>query len=382
MKDEDNDDKPHEPTQRKLEKAREKGELPRSADLTATASVAGLLSLALLPGGWLPMRLGDLGRALLEQADPLSRQLLGGGGATGGAIVQALALAVVPALLLPVLAVLVVLTAIRGIVVAPQKLQPKLSRISPLANAKQKFGPTGLFEFAKSTVKLCIYATVLWWFLSAQSDRIIATIGQSPGQATAELIRLLVMFLMIVVVIMAAVGAVDYLWQRFDHLRRQRMSHQELRDEHKEAEGDPHLKQERRARGERIAGNRMMQAVPDADVVIVNPTHYAVALKWDRHKPGAPVCVAKGVDAVALRIRDAAQAAGVPIHHDPPTARALHATVDLGAEIEAAHYAPVAAAIRFAEAMRQRARAQGKGRPAKGPGGGSGTATARGTADR
>ena len=359
MSEQDSADKPHEATARKLEKAREKGELPRAADLTATAAAAGLLSLALLPGGWVPLRLGELGHALLDRAEPMSRQLLGGGSGAGSAILQALALAVAPALLLPVLAIFAVLFAIRGIVFAPDKLKPKLSRISPLSNAKQKFGLTGLFEFAKSTVKLLIYGGVLWIYLSAQSERIIATIGQSPGQATAELLWLLVGFLAIVVAVMATVGAVDFFWQRFDHMRRQRMSHQELRDEHKESEGDPHMKQERRSRGQQIAGNRMLDAVPGADVVIVNPTHFAVALHWDRASKGAPVCVAKGVDGIALRIRERAQAAGVPIHNDPPTARALHATVDLGAEIAVEHYAPVAAAIRFAEAMRQRARRRG-----------------------
>ena len=356
MSDQDQNDKPHEATPRKLEEARRKGELPRAADLTATAALAGLLSLSLLPGGWMPLRLGELGHALLERADPMSRALLGGGSATGGSILQGVALAVAPALLLPVLAVIATLIAIRGIVFAPSKLKPRASRISPISNAKQKFGLSGLFEFAKNSAKLTLYGTVLWLFLASQLERIIATIGQSPGQAAAEMMRLIVQFLIIVVVIMALVGAVDFLWQHFDHLRRQRMSHKELRDEQKQAEGDPYMKQERQARGRSIAANRMLDAVPDADVVIVNPTHYAVALKWDRSRPEAPRCVAKGVDEIARRIRERAEEAGVPIHPDAPTARALHATVDLGEEIAPEHYAPVAAAIRFAETMRQKAR--------------------------
>lgn len=356
MSDQDQNEKPHEATPRKLEQARKKGELPRAADLTATAAVAGLLSLSLLPGGWMPIRLGELGHTLLERADPMSQSFFGGGSATGGAIMGQLALAVAPALLLPVLAVLVMLVALRGIVFAPSKLKPKVSRISPISNAKQKFGLSGLFEFAKNTAKLTLYGTVLWLFLASQIERIIATIGQSPGQAAAELMRLLVEFLTIVVVIMALVGSVDFLWQRFDHLRRQRMSHKELRDEQKQAEGDPYMKHERQSRGRAIATNRMLDAVPDADVVIVNPTHYAVALKWDRSRPEAPRCVAKGVDEIAIRIRERAETANVPIHRDAPTARALHASVELGEEIAPEHYAPVAAAIRFAEAMRKKAR--------------------------
>jgi flagellar biosynthetic protein FlhB len=137
------------------------------------------------------------------------------------------------------------------------------------------------------------------------------------------------------------------------------MTLKELKDESKEAEGDPHLKQHRRMRAQELALNQMMGEVPNADVIIVNPTHYAVALKWSRMPGAAPECVAKGVDEVALRIREAATEAGVPIHSDPPTARALYATTDIGREIDPDHYEPVAAAIRFAEAMRQKARERG-----------------------
>ncbi|NCM97925.1 MAG: flagellar biosynthesis protein FlhB, partial [Rhodobacterales bacterium] len=130
----------------------------------------------------------------------------------------------------------------------------------------------------------------------------------------------------------------------------------EMMDENKDSEGDPHTKAARRQRGYDIATNRMLEDVPQADVIVVNPTHYAVALKWDRAARRAPVCVAKGVDEIAARIRERAAAAGVPIHRDPPTARALHASVEIGQEIRPDQYRAVAAAIRFAEAMRKRAR--------------------------
>jgi len=150
------------------------------------------------------------------------------------------------------------------------------------------------------------------------------------------------------------------MWQLFQHQRRNRMSRQELVDENKDSEGDPHTKLQRRQRGQAIAMNQMLTDVGRADVIVVNPTHYAVALKWQRGDRTAPICVAKGVDEIAARIREAGAAAGVPIHSDPPTARALHATVELGAPIRPEHYSAVAAAIRFAEAMRKRA---GKRRP-------------------
>jgi len=138
-------------------------------------------------------------------------------------------------------------------------------------------------------------------------------------------------------------------------MRKNMMSRKDLTDEAKDSEGDPHMKQKRRQRAQEIALSQMIQDVPDADVIIVNPTHYAVALKWSRLPGEAPVCVAKGVDEVAKTIRKVAQEAGVPIRSDPPVARALHATVEIGQEIPPEHYRAIAAAIRFAEAMKKRA---------------------------
>jgi flagellar biosynthetic protein FlhB len=148
------------------------------------------------------------------------------------------------------------------------------------------------------------------------------------------------------------VGVVDLVWQRLHHLSRNRMSRKELEDEMRESEGDPMLKGQRRQAGIAIAMNQAAAAVPKADVVIVNPTHFAVALAWDRGGGRAPVCVAKGVDEVALRIRTLAAEAGVPVRSDPPTARALHAAVDVGQEVPSAHFRAVAAAIRFADRIR------------------------------
>jgi flagellar biosynthetic protein FlhB len=165
-------------------------------------------------------------------------------------------------------------------------------------------------------------------------------------------------FLTLVLVVAVVLGGIDFFWQRAEHIRRNRMSHKDMMDEHKQAEGDPHAKQHRRQRAQEIAMNRMLADVPEAAVVVVNPTHYAVALKWDRAQPGAPVCVAKGVDEIAARIRERAMEAGVPIRRDPPTARAIFDSVEIGAEIRAEHFAAIAAAIRFAEEMRRKARAR------------------------
>lgn len=263
---------------------------------------------------------------------------------------------VAPLLIIPALVVLAGLTAQRGIVFAPSKLMPKASRISPIENAKNKFGPNGLFEFLKSATKLSVFSVCLGLYLLANLDEIVTAALLSANAVAAELGRRTTEFLLIVFVIALLIGCVDLLWQISEHRRRNRMSRKELQDESKESEGDPHLKQERRQRGQAIATSRMMADVPGADVVIVNPTHFAVALSWDRSDARAPVCVAKGADHLAARIREVAAEAGVPVYSDPPTARSLFAFVEIGQEIRPQDYRAVAVAIRFAEDMARRAR--------------------------
>lgn len=356
----DNDDdttKNHEPTQKKLDDARKKGDVPRSADLSTAASYGGLL-LALISVG--ASSIESLGKALMvlvDQSDELSVLMFEGQvSAPMGGIFQVVGMSVLPWFTIPALCALLVILAQRSFIVAPSKIKPKMSRISPLSNAKNKYGRNGLFEFAKSFVKLVIYSVCLGFFLRARFEEIAGVVQSNPMIASAVLARLGIELLSVVLLVAVSIGAIDYMWQRMEHTRKNMMSDKEIRDEQKEAEGDPHMKQKRRQRAYEIAMSQMMADVPDADVVIVNPTHYAVALKWSRLPGEAPVCVAKGVDEVALTIRRLATEAGVPIHSDPPTARALHATTDIGVEIPHNQFRAVAAAIRFAENMRTRAK--------------------------
>lgn len=349
----DSAEKSHEPTQKKLADARRKGELPRSTDVNGTAALAGL-ALALAAGGaGMAEGAGGLLAGWLAAADGAED-----GRSAWGLLLAALR-ATLPIWLVPAVAVIVAVAAQRAFVFAPVKLRPQLSRISPLAQAKQKYGWSGLFEFAKSAAKLAAITLAAGLFIAARREEILASLAAGPRQVGWLMGELLVDFLLVSLAVTAAIAALDYFWQRYDHHRRHRMSHKELRDEHKETEGDPHLKQARRRRGEEIARNRMLADVPKSDVVIVNPQHYAVALRWERGSGRVPVCLAKGTDELAARIRERAAEAGVPIHRDPPTARALHASVEIGAEIRPEHYRAVAAAIRFAERMRAAARARG-----------------------
>lgn len=358
MSGEDSSEKEHAPTQKKLDDARMRGEVVRSAELAIAAGYGGLLVMTMGIGAAALTAFGESAAVMLDRPDTLAHAMLGGGVKVAGAAMLAVIVPVLPFFAGPAIAVITAISAQRAWVFAPDKIRPKLSRIDPVTNAGQKFGRSGLFEFAKSTAKLVLISTLLGVFLSTRLPRILMAQGVDPGLTVADLARMIVEFLFLLLLISGAFGALDYLWQMQEHLRKNRMSRQELMDELKQSEGDPHMRGQRRQRAEAIAMNRMLADVPKSDVVIVNPTHYAVALRWDRASGRAPVCVAKGVDEVAVHIREAAAVAGVPIHSDPPTARALHATIKVGHEVQPEHYAPVAAAIRFAERMRERVRAR------------------------
>lgn len=357
MAEDDSGEKSHEPSQRKLDEARKKGEIPRAADLNTAMAYLGLLICGVAVGGTSLKHLAEAILPLLEQPDRMTGLFFRDGAASvAGSLMGAALAPVAPLLLFPAAFVLLTLFATRGFTFSSAKLQPKISRINPIENAKNKFGRRGLFEFFKSFVKLLVYSILLAFFLRRQLDAITGTIMGTPAEAILLMTSLMLRFLMVVVVIAVVIGGLDAFWQRAEHMRKNMMSLKEMRDEMKESEGDPHLKQHRRMRAQELALNQMMADVPTADVVIVNPTHYAVALKWSRMPGSAPTCVAKGTDHVAARIREAATEAGVPIHSDPPTARALFATTRIGQEISRDHYRPVAAAIRFADSMRMKAR--------------------------
>jgi flagellar biosynthesis protein FlhB len=352
----DDSDKQHDASQQKLDRAREDGDIPRSVDLQTAAATGGLLLALFGLGAWAVERAGTAGMVLLDQSDRLSTLVVTGGGAVVAGLTLSLAGPPIALLFLSPILVLAFLFASKGFVFAPKKLAPQLSRISPLATAKQKFGMEGIVEFGKSATKLFLVSAVLFYLMSHRMETILASLYLSPAMSAALMARLTLEFLFFLLLIQLALGGADFLWQIHHHSQRHRMSRKEMMDEFKESEGDPHMKASRRQRAQEVATNRMLTDVATADVVVVNPTHYAVALKWDRKKGGAPVCVAKGVDEIAAKIRERAAVHGVPIHSDPPTARAIHATVEIGQEIRVEHYRAIAAAIRFADALRRRAR--------------------------
>ncbi len=357
---EDSGEKSHDPSQQKIDKSRKKGDIARSTDVSAAAGYLGLfVALGFVGLEGVGKAAGVLAQ-VFGHADTLSHSLLSSGGSAMAAqMIGQVFVALAPIFILPFTAALLVSLAQRIFIFAPEKLRPKGNRISPISGFKNKFGTKGLVEFLKTVIKMVMVATGVYVLLRNKKDEILGMVRANPAEVALEMGRILSSMLLIVMTIAIGIALVDFLWQKYHHLQKLRMSYKELQDESKEAEGDPHMKGQRRQRAQEIATNQMLHDVPRADVIVVNPTHYAVALEWARTPGTAPVVIAKGVDDVARRIREVAAESGVPIHSDPPTARALYATVKIGHEIDPDHYRAIAAAIRFAAEMRTKAKERG-----------------------
>lgn len=352
-------EKVHDPTPKKLEDARKKGDIAKSSDLTVAAVYFGFFLASAISAENVISSASGLS-VFLQQPDLLTGEILGAGGMQMTASILGAVLApLFPIFMLPFALALASILGQRIFVVVPDKLKPKLNRISPIAGAKNKFGQTGLVEFLKTFIKMSTVGLIVTLYLMGAADEIIGLARADTTTVASELFKVLGDLLVVICIFAVVVGIFDLLWQKFNHQKKLRMSFQELKDEGKEAEGDPHTKSQRKQRGREIATNRMLLEVPKADVIVVNPTHYAVALSWSKKKGSAPRCVAKGEDEIAARIREIASVSGIPIHSDPPTARAIHATVKIGEEIAPEHYHAIAAALRFADTMRKKAREKG-----------------------
>ena len=326
-------------TPRRIEKAREDGQAAVSREVAGLASLAGGglgLMIALPPAGAAMLRglRAVLGRA--HEIPPMVAALeLGRLGM----------LAALPAAMLAAAGALAAtLLQTRGLVSA-KGLRPQVARINPMAALKRILGPEGAIEFLRTLLKLGLVGAALWWALGdpAALGALLhmppAALLRAGGQAALDLA-------LAALAVFALIGALDWLWVRWRHLHRLRMSRQDLKEEMRESEGDPQVKGRLRQLRERRARGRMMAAVPRAAVVVTNPTHFAVALAYEQGSSAAPRVVAKGADAVAARIRAMAEEHRVPIVSNPPLARALF-RLDLETEIPAEHYQAVAEIIAY-----------------------------------
>ncbi len=347
----DEGDKEFAATEHRLAEARRKGDAPAAQDLAHGAALAALAGTAAVTGPGAVAAMGEAGMALLAGAGGMEM----GGPALAPAL-AAMLWPVLPLFAMPMAAAILAYLGAGVLFVAQDRIVPRLSRISPLAIAKHKFGPDGLFEFVKGVVKFALLVAVAVWFARAKGEEVLASLMLPAPAGFVAMAGWMLALALPFVAIALVVGLVEHLWQRHRFVTRNRMTRKEMMDEMRDSEGDPHQKAHRRRRAQDIAGRNMAADVAQASVVVVNPVHVAVALRWKRGDRTAPVVVAKGEGEAAARIRDAARRAGVPIHRDVGIARALHATIPVGQPVKAEHFAAVAAAIRFAERVRTRKR--------------------------
>lgn len=354
--DQDESQKTEEPTAKKLEEAQQKGEVAKSQEVrhwfilfsvtviilvSAKPSMAGIRNvLGHTLGTSFEVNISAMG--LLNYGANLLNNIFG-------------------YLTLPT--ILLMIGALLGAVIqhkpmlSAEKIKPKLNKISPLAGFKRLFSMQNFFEITKSVIKLIIVGSVVLILVWPERDRLEQMMTYDVGDIADVIFVMVLRILGGVVAVMAVIAGIDFMFQKFQFIKKMRMTKQEIKDEMKQTDGDPHVKARlRQIRMER-ARTRMMAAVPEADVVVTNPTHYAVALKYDQGSMDVPKVVAKGVDNIALKIREVAEENKIPILENPPLARALFATVEIDEEIHESHYKAVAGVIGYIMRLKKGERA-------------------------
>lgn len=340
------DQKTHAPTDQKLEDARKKGDVPTASEVRHGVMFIAMLALILGMGGWTVTRMAAFLTGLWSQAGTMR---IGSSGNSDFAASLFLSLAniMLPPLLLLLGFALLILFAQGRPNFSATRLKVKWDRLSPMAGLKRLFGKRAMVEFAKTLVKLLLVLIVVGIALHSHIGAFDTLIGASPQAIGSTAVALIVDMLKAAALLVILIAAADFIYQQRSYMKRMMMSFQEIKDEHKQNEGDPKIKGKIRAIAMQRAQRRMMAAVPTASVIITNPTHYAVALRYDHGGMVAPVVVAKGVDAIALKIREVANGANIPIVESPPLARALYASVEIDHPIKTEHYAAVAEIISY-----------------------------------
>lgn len=351
-------EKTEEPTPRRLEKAREEGQAPRSKELATTlVLVVGALGL-LIFGPWMAERMNNIALAsfTIERAalfDPrvMSSQL-------GAAMVEA-GVALAPWLVLVLIAAFAGPLSVGGWLFSTKAITPKLDRINPLSGLKRMFSMNSLVELIKAWAKVLVVGTVAFLVLSYYFDDAMALQHKAAKPAMDKTIEIIIWSVIFLCFSTVLIAIADVPWQIYSHTKKLRMSMQEIKDEFKETEGKPEVKSKIRQLQREVAQRRMMADVPDADVVITNPTHYSVALKYSAEAMQAPLLVAKGSNQTALKIREIAKEHNVAQMQAPPLARALYTHAKVGEEIPEGLYVAVAQVLAYIYQMDMFVKGQG-----------------------
>jgi flagellar biosynthetic protein FlhB len=343
-------------TPKRLEDARRKGQIPRSRELSAAAvTLVGGAALYLL-GGQITGQMAEMMRRSLalsrDEATDATYMLP----ALGNAAADGLWLSM-PVLGLITLAAIIAPLALGGWSFAGQAMMPQFSRLNPIEGIKRMFAMRSLVELAKALAKFGVVATIATIVLWNDAPALMA-LGREPlQQAIGHAVQLSGKALLVISAGLLIIAGIDVPYQLWQYAKQMRMSREEIREEYKESEGSPEVKGRIRQMQQQLARQRMMQEVPKADVVVVNPTHFAVALKYDDKRMRAPIVVAKGVDLMAAKIREVAGEHAVPIFEAPPLARVLYRNVEIGDEIPSALYVAVAQILTYVFQLRVAKRA-------------------------
>lgn len=348
----DDAQKTEEPTSRKLDEARKKGQVPLSREVNNWLMILAATILVAAAAGGMFSDLSTIMKGFIEH----SHDFPSGPGGLGVVLIQT-TYDVMFILALPILALMVVAFigpfAQIGPLFAPSKVKFDLSKISIIKGFGRLFSMNSIMEFVKGLVKLALISIVGVIILMPYFDRLEHLIDISFMDFMNELQELVIQLLVAVLAVLFVIAIADVVYQRYQHYKQMRMTKQEVKDEYKQSEGDPHVKGRLRQLRAEKARQRMMQNVPKADVIITNPTHYSIALKYDPETMDAPLCLAKGVDDIALKIREVAKEHNIIIFPNPPLARALYATIEVDETIPPDQYKAVAEVISYVFKMRK-----------------------------
>jgi flagellar biosynthetic protein FlhB len=345
----DNDDdsqKTEDPTQQRLDDALKKGTVPFSREVT---SFLMLLVFAFTIISLLPFMMKKTMHNIVRFIE--QPQLFSLDSNNIMILAKSVLFDILGVMSTPILIIIIViiLSAIlqHGFIISTDTLMPKLERISPLSGVKRIFSMRSVIELIKGLIKISIVGVVAFISVYPEIQKLNSL---AASGIIAMLIALAILAKRMLIGICSAlflVAAIDFLYQKFEFIKSLRMSKQDIKEEYKQNEGNPEIKAKLRELRSKRAGKRMMSDVPTADVVVTNPTHYSVALKYESEKTEAPVLVAKGKDLIALKIREIAKENNIPIVENPPLARALFNSVEIGNEIPLEHYNAVAEVIRY-----------------------------------
>ena len=344
--DQDDAQKTEDPTQKRLEETRKKGQVALSREVNnwIMLTAGTVLVAAVAPSMF--AALSEHMRYYLEHSYDAPTPPGGIGVLLGNAFWEVLRVLFLPLLGLLVAAIAGPLLQV-GPLLAIETIKPDISKISPMQGAKRLFSIKSVVEFAKGVVKIGMVGVICYILIRPYYGQIEHLVGMPIPAVLDELMSIVIRMLIGVLILLAIIAGVDLIFQRQQHMKKIRMTKQEVKDEYKQSEGDPHVKGRLRQLRQERARQRMMQNVPKADVVITNPTHYAIALQYDPEKMDAPICVAKGKDDVALRIREVAKEHDIVLYENKPLARALFDTVDLDEQIPAEQFKAVAEVISY-----------------------------------